>query len=401
MAAHIGIATAGSVLDRAVMGRRLSSADILALYSLPANEIRAAAHALRLQCTDPEIATYSIGGNIDYTNVCVVACKFCAFYRARHQDGAFTLALDEIARQMDEIARIGGLDVLIQGGVNPDLPMSWYLDLLRLLKRDYPQIHIDAFSPEEILGFEKLTGRGAYSILAELKEAGLDGVPGAAAEILVDRVRERTAPTRIMTRDWFRIMDAVLRLHLHVPWVSMVTGFGEDLADRALHLAALRDQQERALDRYGSGFAAFKVWPARLAHTRLNASSLSGDLGRARRDASFPADQPGEIADAYLREVGICRLALSNVVNHRAVWRTMGFPVASLALRSGANDLCGTGSINAIDAAMAAAGKCLPDPNHALLSQVRDCIESAGFTAALRDPSYRVVFKHQAGASGK
>jgi cyclic dehypoxanthinyl futalosine synthase len=387
MAGHIGIATAANVLDRAVMGRRLSSVDILALYRLPANEVRAAAHALRLQCTDPEIATYSIGGNIDYTNVCVVACKFCAFYRGRHQDGAFTLGIDEIARQMDEIARIGGLDVLIQGGVNPDLPMSWYLDLLRRLKRDYPQIHVDAFSPEEILGFENLTGRDAYSILAELKEAGLDGVPGAAAEILVDGVRERTAPTRIRTGDWFRIMDAVQRLHLHVPWVSMVTGFGEDLADRARHLTALRDQQDRALDRYGSGFAAFKVWPARLEHTRLNG-------------AASP-DRAEAIADAYLREVGIGRLTLSNVVNHRAVWRTMGFPVASVALRSGANDLCGTGSINAIDAAMAAAGKCLPDPNHALLSQVRDCIESAGFTAALRDPSYRVVFKHQAGASGK
>lgn len=378
---------ATKAIDRGVMGLRLSEEDIIALYSLPASEVRAAAHELRLQCTDPDIATYSVGGNIDYTNVCTVACKFCAFYRARHQDGAFTLTIDEIARQMDEIARMGGHDVLIQGGINPDLPMAWYIGLLRLLKHDYPQIHVDAFSPEEILGFEKLTGRDAYSILAELRDAGLDGVPGAAAEILVDRVREHTAPTRIRTSDWFRIMDAVQRLHLHVPWVSMVTGFGEDLADRARHLAALRDQQDLALDRYGSGFAAFKVWPARLDHTRLNGASS--------------ADRTDAIADAYLREVAICRLALSNVINHRAVWRTMGFPVASLALCSGANDLCGTGSINAIDAAMAAAGKCLPDPNRALVGRVRDCIESAGFAAALRDPYYHVVFKHQAGAGGK
>ena len=380
MGTHIGTEISAGAIDRAVMGVPLSEKDIAALYDLPASEVRAAANELRLQCTDPEIATYSVGGNIDYTNVCTVACRFCAFYRTRHQEGAFTLAIDEILHQMDEIARIGGHDVLIQGGINPLLPMSWYADLLHQLKRGYPQIHVDAFSPEEILGFEKLTGRGADSILAELKDAGLDGVPGAAAEILVDSVRERSAPTRIKTGDWFRIMDAVQRLHLHVPWVSMVTGFGESVADRARHLAALRDQQDRAVDRYGSGFAAFKVWPARLGHTRLNGSITAGESQA--------------IADAYLHEVGICRLALSNVVNHRAVWRTMGFPVASLALRSGANDLCGTGSINAINAAMAAAGKCLPDPNRALLLQVRDCISSAGFTPALRDPYYNILLKH-------
>lgn len=377
MAGYIGSEITAHSVDRAVMGFPLGEEEIIALYSLPASEVRAAAHELRLQSTEPDIATYSIGGNIDYTNVCTVACRFCAFYRARHQDGAFTLSIDEIARQMEEIVRIGGHDVLIQGGINPELPMSWYVDLLLMLKRDYPRIHVDAFSPEEILGFEKLIGRDAYSILSELKDAGLDGVPGAAAEILVDSVRERSAPTRIRTADWFRIIDAVQELHLHIPWVSMVTGFGESLADRARHLVALRDQQDRALERYGSGFAAFKVWPARLGHTRLNG----------------PGENPEEIASDYLREVAICRLALPNVINHRAVWRTMGFPVAALALRSGANDLCGTGSINAINAAMTAAGKCLPDPNVELLAQVRACIASAGFTPALRDPHYNIVMR--------
>ncbi len=377
MAIHEGGEFATAVLERTGRKAPLSEADIVGLYSLPANEVRAAAHEMRLECTDPEIATYAIGGNIDYTNVCTVGCKFCAFYRGKRQDGAFTLTFDEISRQMDEIVRIGGQDVLIQGGINPELPMSWYLDLLRLLKRDFPQIHVDAFSPEEILGFEKLTGKDAYAILAELKDAGLEGIPGAAAEILVDHVRARIAENRIKTGDWFRIMDAALKLHLHVPWISMVTGFGESLADRVNHLIALRDQQDRALDRYGHGFAAFKVWPARLAHTLM--------------DGRIVAGPPEDIVDLYLREVAICRIALPNVINHRAVWRTMGFAVAAQALRSGANDLCGTGSINAINAAMAADGKCLPDPGIALLGDVQKCIANAGFTPAMRDPFYRVV----------
>lgn len=370
--------SAGNIaLDRAVEGGRLGGAEILSLYRLPSEALAAAAHEVRRHKTDGSVATYSIGGNIDYTNVCTVACRFCAFYRARHQDGAFTLSLDDIARQMREIVRLGGTEVLIQGGINPELPFEWYLDLLRMLKREFPAVHVDALSPEEILGLEKLTGRGALSLLAELKEAGLDGMPGAAAEILVDEVRMRTAPTRIMTSDWFRIIDAAQRLHLHNAWISMVIGFGESIEHRVAHLLALRDQQDRALKDYGFGFAAFKVWPVRLDYTRLRGAAA--------------AQSEDEISSEYLRHVAICRLALDNVVNHRAVWRTMGFGVAAQALRGGANDLCGTGSINAINAAITAAGNCLPDPSHSLLGQVRGCIASAGFRPALRDPFYNVV----------
>jgi len=368
---------AASALDLAVAGRRLSREQVLALYEVPWPELAAAAHGLRLQRTDPEIATYSIGGNIDYTNVCVVACKFCAFYRAGHQKDAFTLTFDEILRQMEEIRRIGGRDVLIQGGVNPDLPFEWYLELFRLLKAGYPEIHVDALSPEEILGLEKLSGRDAEELLADLKDAGMDGMPGASAEILVDEVRTRTAPTRLTVRTWFRIIDAALKLGLFNPWVSMVTGFGETPAQRAEHLLALREYQDIAVDRYGNGFAAFKVWPARLEPTRLN--------GKA------PTVHPDETSREYLRHVAVARLVLNNIRNHRAVWRTMGFGVAQAALRAGANDLCGTGSINAITAAMTASGKQFQDPTQLLIQQVEGCISAAGFVPALRDVHYNIL----------
>lgn len=383
--------TQSELLDRAVAGHRLSADEILRLYELPSRELAAAAHAVRQYRTNPDVATYSIGGNIDYTNVCTVACRFCAFYRARHQDGAFTLTFDEIARQMDAVRQIGGLDVLIQGGINPELPFTWYVDLLRLLKSNYPEIHIDGFSPEEIFGLEKLTGRAALDILSDLKEAGLDGMPGASAEILVDEVRERCAPTRMNRQDWFRIIDAAMKVGLHNPWVAMVIGFGETLSQRVEHLIALRDQQDRGLEHYGCGFSAYKVWPARLEHTRLR-----GKAAQAAEEA---------IVKDYLREVAIARLALDNVRNHRTVWRTMGFAIATEALRSGANDVCGTGSINAINACIEAAGKDLPDPTQALIRQVSECIENASVIAALRDPYYNILARHDriqhTSASGK
>ncbi len=368
--------TGEEALSEALAGGRLSRERVLSLYALPAEEVAAAAHEVRLRVADPSLVTYALGGNVDYTNVCIVACGFCAFYRARRQEGAFTLTLPEIGEQMDAIAAAGGGDVLLQGGVNPDLPFDWYLELMRFLKAEYPGIHVDAFSPEEILGLERLTGREAPELLAELKEAGMDGLPGAAAEILVDEVRRRSAPARIMTADWLRIVDAAMALGLHVPWVGLVFGFGETVEQRVEHLLVLRAQQDRALERRGKGFAAFKVWPARLEETRLQGMGSAG---------------PEAVVEQYVQEVAIARLALDNVAHHRAVWRTMGFGVAARALRAGADDLCCTGSINAIDAVMRAAGRDVPEPSESLVEQVRRCIGGAGFTPALRDPFYSVL----------
>jgi cyclic dehypoxanthinyl futalosine synthase len=368
---------ASAALDRSKEARRLSRDQILALYELPAETLAAAAHEARLRQTDPDTVTYDLGGNIDYTNVCTVACKFCTFYRTSRQPGAFTLTLEDIRSQMALFATVGVLEIQMQGGVNPELPFDWYLELLRSLKAEYPAIHLNAFSPEEILGLERLVRRPALGILSELREAGLDGLPGAAAEILVDDVRRRTAPARIPTGDWLRIVDAALEAGLYVPWVSMVTGFGETRSQRVEHLMALRDGQDRALERHGRGYAAFKVWPARLDDTRLK------DMA--------PVRLPEHVAQAYLREVAIARLALENVPHHRAVWRTMGFEVASAALRSGADDVCGTGSINAIDSILEKAGRPITDAADVILSRVERCIGDAGFRPAARDPRYRVL----------
>jgi CofH subfamily radical SAM domain protein len=323
--------------------------------------------------------TYALGGNIDYTNVCVVACKFCAYYRPRQTPQAFVISFDDAVREMEALRAIGGREVCIQGGVNPALPFSWYLDFFGRLKRLYPEIHIDALSPEEVLGLERFTGHAAPKLFRRLREVGVDGMPAAAAEILVDEVRQRIAPSRIGVADWLRIVEAALEAGLHVPWVGMVIGFGESVGQRIEHLLLLRDLQDRVRSRFGRGIAAFKVWLARLEPTRL---------GR-----EIPAPDPGAGAVEYLRWVAISRLALDNFENHRAVWRTMGFDVARAALRAGANDVCCTGSINAIDAVMRARGGAPPGPALAerIVHHVVRIVLEAGFEPALRDPFYTVI----------
>jgi len=278
------------VLEKAVAGERLSEAEVLSLFDLPLPELAAAAHEVRLKKTDPEVVTFLIDRNINYTNVCTVACAFCAFYRTKRQKDAYTLSYEEIARKVEELYQVGGRRILMQGGVNPELPLVWYLDLLRYLKSRFPDLRIDAFSPEEILGLERLTGLRAEAILEKLKEAGLDGLPGAGAEILVDEVRLKAAPARIRTADWYRIVDAAQALGLYT-LATMVIGFGEGPKERTAHLLGLRAQQDRALERYENGFAAFALWTLQVEHTRLK--------GKA----------PGATAHEYLKTLAVARLA--------------------------------------------------------------------------------------------
>lgn len=368
-----------AALERAAVGERLTAEEIAALYEVPAEDVIAVAHDVRLDKVDPRIATFSVGGNIDYTTICNIACKFCTFYDTPRQEGTYALTPDEIVEQLSAQARFGITEVMIEGGVNPDLPFEWYVEVLRALKQEFPHVHIDFLSPEEIRGLEKLTGRDAKDILAELQAEGMDGMPGASAEILVDEVRQRVAPARLSTADWFRIVDDALELGILIPWTGLVFGLGETIEQRVEHLVALRDQQDKDLARGGRGLGAYKVWPMRLDNTRL-------------KDA-IPNPGNDVIIDQYLHQVAIHRLALDNVTNHRSVWRTMGFEVAGRALQAGANDLCGTGSINAVTSVIEVAGKQQAEQDK-VFRDVYKCIADAGFSPAQRDPFYKVLKVH-------
>lgn len=366
-------------IERALAGERLDREALLELYTLPAEEVRSAAHQIRLRQTDEELVTYSLYGNIDYTNVCSVGCQFCCYFRAPRAVDAFTLSLDEIAAETKSFRDEGVDNILLMGGINPSLPLSWYVDVLQTIKSVHPDIWIDAFSPEEIFGLERLTGRDVTSLLSELKAAGMDALPGVSAEILIDEVRHRVAPNRIPTADWFRIVDAALAVGMDIPCVSMVFGMGETVEQNVDHLIAVRDFQDRALEKYGSGFRTFEVWPMRLQHTRLRDSAITID--------------PDEIAADYLHHLAVARLTMDNIAHHRSVWRTMGFGVAAAALQSGADELSGTGTINAITAATELDGRVIDGPGtkDGLLGDIRQCIVDSGFTPARRGPTWNIL----------
>jgi len=387
------------VLEKAVAGERLSEAEVLSLFDLPLPELAAAAHEVRLKKTDPEVVTFLIDRNINYTNVCTVACAFCAFYRTKRQKDAYTLSYEEIARKVEELYQVGGRRILMQGGVNPELPLVWYLDLLRYLKSRFPDLRIDAFSPEEILGLERLTGLRAEAILEKLKEAGLDGLPGAGAEILVDEVRLKAAPARIRTADWYRIVDAAQALGLYT-LATMVIGFGEGPKERTAHLLGLRAQQDRALERYENGFAAFALWTLQVEHTRLKGKAPGATaheylktLAVARlvhqnlRPGPGQAVQaPGATAHEYLKTLAVARLALDNFAHFQASWPTLGFKVAQAALYYGADDFGSTMLEENVVSAAGGHGR-----THATVRQIVRHIVDAGFKPAERDPLYRIL----------
>ncbi|WP_457630864.1 cyclic dehypoxanthinyl futalosine synthase [Oceanithermus sp.] len=355
------------VLQRALAGERLERADLLRLYQLPLPEVAAVAHQLRLRRSDPRYVTYLIDRNINYTNVCTIACGYCAFYRTRRQPDAYTLSYEEIGRKVAELEEIGGRRILMQGGVNPDLPLEWYEGLLRYLKERHPQVRVDAFSPEEILGLEKLTGLPAGEVLKRLKEAGLDGVPGAGAEILVDRIRHAAAPARISTADWVRIVEEVLALGMY-SLASMVIGMGEGPEERVEHLLVVRELQDRALARYGHGFSGFALWTMQLENTRL--------AGRL----------PGASAYEYLQTLAIARIALDNIAGHQASWPTMGFKIAQTALYYGANDFGST----MLEEQVVSAASGNVRQSATVREIVRQIVE-AGFLPAERNVFYEII----------
>ena len=309
------------LLTKAASGKRLTPQEAVLLYELPLFDLAAAADRVRRRRTDPEVVSYLIDRNINYSNVCNVGCAFCGFYRTRKEADAYTLSFEEISEKVRELEGVGGTRILMQGGVNPYLPFSWYLELLQHLKTHHPSIRLEAFSPEEIKGMAKLTGGSSVEVLRELRAAGLDGLPGGGGEMLVDAVRHarHISPARISTNDWLRIMGEAQELGLYTT-ATMVIGFGESYAQRVESMLRVRDQQDLAQKTHGNGFSAFISWTLQTQGVRIE--------GKV----------PGAGAHDYLQNVAVSRIFLDNILNFQASWPTMGHKVAQTALFFGAND---------------------------------------------------------------
>ncbi|ADI13297.1 cyclic dehypoxanthinyl futalosine synthase [Truepera radiovictrix] len=357
-----------NLLAKAASGARLSADEATALYHLPLFELAAAAHAVRSQRTDPEVVSYLIDRNINYSNVCTVGCAFCGFYRTRRQADAYVLSYEEVSAKVLELEAVGGTRILMQGGVHPTLPFSWYTGLLEHLKQRHPRIRLEAFSPEEIRGMAKLTGMPSLEVLKALQAAGLDGLPGGGGEMLVDEVRHarHISPARISAGDWIRIMDEAQSLGLYTT-ATMVIGFGETHAQRVASMQRVRDQQDKALASYGNGFSAFISWTLQTEGVRVH--------GKV----------PGAGAHEYLQNLAVSRLFLDNIPNFQASWPTMGHKVAQTALFFGANDY---GSTMLEENVVSQAGAKHRRVNE---REIIRQITEAGFRPVQRDSLYNVV----------
>ncbi|MGH7698893.1 MAG: cyclic dehypoxanthinyl futalosine synthase, partial [Gemmatimonadales bacterium] len=273
---------------------------------------RLADHA-RWRLHPENVVSYIIDRNINYTNVCVADCKFCAFYRRpKHAEG-YVLSFEQIGRKIDEVKTLGGVQILIQGGHNPYIPFEWYLDLMRYIKRHHP-IHIHGFSPSEVDFFSTVFRMDAVEVIRELRAAGLDSIPGGGGEILVQRVRDIVAPKKAGADRWLEIMELAHNEGMKTS-VTMMYGIGETLAERIEHLERVRALQART-----GGFTAFITWPLQPENTPTM------------------SHVPKTGATEYLRTIAIARIVLENVPNLQSSWVTMGLKIGQLALRFGCND---------------------------------------------------------------
>jgi dehypoxanthine futalosine cyclase len=356
------------LLAHAASGARLTPDEALRLQGVPLFALAGAADAVRRARTDPRVVTYLIDRNVNYSNVCTIGCAFCGFYRTRRQADSYVLSYEQISEKLEELEAVGGTRVLMQGGVHPTLPFDWYLDLMRHLKRRHPTIRVEAFSPEEIKGLAKHTGMSTREVLTELQAAGLDGLPGGGGEMLVDEVRhaKHVSPARISSDEWIGVMDVAQSLGLYTT-ATMVIGFGESEAQRIASLMRIRDQQDKALARYGNGFSAFISWTLQTEGVRI--------------DGKVPGAGPHE----YLKNVATARLLLDNVVHHQASWPTMGYKVAQTALFAGCDDFGSTMLEENVVSQAGAKHRATPERE-----MVRQIVE-AGFVPKQRDSLYGIV----------
>jgi cyclic dehypoxanthinyl futalosine synthase len=338
--------------------------EALQLYErAPLLELGALADAKRRERHPGDTVTYIVDRNINYTNVCVADCKFCAFYRRPKHDEGYVLSFEQIGEKIDEAKTLGAVQILIQGGHNPYIPFEWYLELMRYVKQHHP-IHIHGFSPSEVDFFATRFRMTAQDVLRELGTAGLDSIPGGGGEILVQDVRDRVARKKAGADRWLEIMELAHRMGMKTS-VSMMYGLGETPADRIEHLMRVREVQART-----GGFTAFIAWPLQPEHTEME--------GTPKTDAI-----------TYLRTMAVARLVLDNVPNLQSSWVTMGLKIGQVALQFGCNDF---GSLMIEENVVSAAGT----THRATLDEMERHIRDAGFTPARRRQDYSIITEEAA-----
>jgi len=352
--------------EKVFAGERISPADALELYRWPlaelgvlANERRRQAKRLSYNGGGNEIVTYIVDRNINYTNVCNVYCKFCAFYRTEKDEDHYVLSLEEIDHKLDELTAAGGVQILMQGGHHPKLSFQWYVDLLQHIREKYPHINIHGFSPPEFQHFAETFRMPLREVISKFREAGLGSIPGGGGEILVDRVRKRISPLKIDSDGWLEVMQVAHELGLKSS-ATMMFGHVETIEDRIEHLQRIRDQQGKS-----GGFTAFICWTFQPQHTVLK------------------IDNPTGVAE-YLRTQALSRIFLDNIENIQSSWVTQGPGIGQIALKYGANDF---GSVMMEENVVSSAGTTF----RLDAAQIESLIRDAGYEPRRRNNWYELL----------
>ncbi len=346
--------------------RRLTDAEAVELLrDAHTLDLGAAAGLMRDRLHPEREVTFIVDRNVNYTNVCVSGCRFCAFYRPAGHPEAYVLPPDELYAKVAETLELGGTSILLQGGLHPDLKIEWYEGMLRELKSRFP-IHVHGFGPPEIVHIARVSGISTAEVLRRLRDAGLDSLPGGGAEILVDRVRNHVSPHKATSTQWLDVMREAHKLDISTT-ATMMFGGVETLEERVEHMRRVREVQEEALAGDHVGFRAFIPWSFQPGNTELEQEQASAASGWD-----------------YLRTLAVSRLYLDNVPSIQASWVTQGGKVGQVALAFGANDL---GSTMIEENVVAAAGTRHMLARDELVRLARD----AGFTPVQRDTLYREV----------
>lgn len=346
-------------IDKKVLdGQRISVEEALTLFAsndihrlgFLANEVRKRLH--------PEpVVTYVVDRNINYTDICISACKFCAFFKAPEDGDGYVLSFDELQEKVEETKALGGTQILLQGGLHPEKPLEFYEDMLRFLKS--LDIHVHGFSPPEVCHFAELSGLSIQEVLQRLQKAGLDSIPGGGAEILSDRVRNEIAPRKCSADRWIEVMETAHNLGMRTT-ATMMFGHIETIEERFEHLTRIRELQDRT-----GGFTAFIPWPFQPDNTVLaNVNKASGF--------------------AYLKMLALSRIFLDNFPNVQASWVTQGPKIAQISLLFGANDF---GSTMIEENVVAAAGVSFRLSEQ----EIKTLVTGAGFRPQQRLMDYSYV----------
>jgi cyclic dehypoxanthinyl futalosine synthase len=400
-------ASLDELLQKVWDGQRINQAEALRLSALPLEELGALADRRRQLAKKKaydgrgnEIVTYNVDRNVNYTNVCNVYCKFCAFYRVEKDDDSYVITFDEMDKKIEETLALGGTQILMQGGHHPKLTKQWYLDLLSHIKAKFPQVNIHGFSPSEFIHFREVFHEPLEKIIGDFKAAGLGSIPGGGGEILVDRVRQRISPLKAMSSDWLEVMDVAHRLGLYSS-ATMMFGHVETMEDRIEHLERLRQQQDKSLVRVNGVRASSPAATDTATSATLNPdhalSAHPAAPGTGARPGHFTAficwtfqaentklKAPTAGAHDYLRTQALGRIYLDNFENIQSSWVTQGLEIGQVALKFGANDL---GSIMIEENVVSQAGTTF----RMTVPDMHRLIKDLGYEPHQRDNWYRLV----------